>query len=367
MLRILQVIEGLYAGGMESMLMNYFRNFDRDKIVFDFLIYSPKAHFDDEVEKLGGKIYRITPRRQNPLKNYYELLRFFQTHKEYQIVQVHQGINYFAPQIVCKLEKVRHVISHTHGMNPQLVQKQGFLFKWLTQPLIKNLSTDYIACSDGAAHQIFHSSISEGGKYRLMKNAIDIDKFAYDPIIRTQKRKELGIENCHVIGHVGNFTYPKNHPFIIKIFSKIAAIDSNAILLLAGEGCDKQKIEKMVNDLNIEDRVKFLGNRSDVNELLQAFDIFFFPSHYEGLPVSLVEAQASGIRCIVSTTITREVEVTKNIKYLSLNDDEACWVDALMQFNYSREDTRKDILNAGFDIKHEAKQMTEYYYQLDSI
>lgn len=364
MIRVLQVLEGLYAGGMESMLMNYFRNFNTKEIVYDFLIFSPRAHFDNEVEELGGKIFRLTPRRKNPLKNYYELWRFFKNHTEYQIVQIHQGVTYFAPHIFCKLAGVKHVISHTHGMNPTWVKRQGPFFELVTQKMIKNLANNYIACSNDAARQIFPRSISETNSYILMSNAISIKQFHFDEDLRGKKRRELGVENMHVIGHVGNFTYPKNHPFIIKVFKKITEIDSSAILLLAGDGVDKNNIIAMVKDLCLQDKVKFLGNRSDIHELLQAFDQFFFPSHYEGLPVSLIEAQATGLHCVVSDTITREVEVTPNIKYISLNDNLQLWVSSLCHFDYNRKDESTCITKAGYNIEIEVKKMVSFYNSL---
>ena len=366
MLRVLQIIEGLYAGGMESMLMNYFRNFKSDEIVYDFLIFSPKAHFDNEVEALGGRIFRLTPRRRNPLKNYYELWCFFKKHPEYQIVQIHQGVTYFAPHIFCNLAHVRHIISHTHGMNPNWIKRQGPFFGLVTQRLIKNLANEYIACSKSAAHQIFPSSISDCGGYILMNNAIDIKRFRYNETKRINKRKELGVDQFHVIGHVGNFTYPKNHPFLIKVFKEVVKRDDSAMLLLVGEGIGKQNIIDLVDELGLKEKVKFLGNRSDVDELLLVFDLFFFPSYYEGLPVSLIAAQATGIHCVVSDTITREVEVTPNVKYLSLNEKIDTWVDSLLDFNYLRYDEGQRITAAGYNIECEVEKITQFYKSLDN-
>ena len=329
------------------------------------MVFSPRAHFDDEVEKLGGKIFRLTPRRKSPLKNYYELWRFFREHPEYQIVQIHQGVTYFAPHIFSRMAGVKHIISHTHGMNPSWVKRQGPFFELITQRLIKNLANEYIACSNGAAHQIFPKSISEESRYILMNNAIDISKFRYDDAIRISKRKSLGVDNLHVIGHVGNFTFPKNHPFIIEVFKEIANLDNKAILLLVGEGADKNNIIAMVRNYGLQDKVKFLGERRDVHELLLAFDQFFFPSHYEGLPVSLIEAQATGLHCVVSDTITKEVEVTSNIKYLSLEDNIHTWVDCLCDFNYFRKSETESITRSGYNIEREAQKIESYYNELN--
>ncbi len=364
MIRVLQVIEGLNAGGMEAMLMNYYRKFDKNMIQFDFLVYTPRAHFDDEVEKLGGKIYRITPRRKNPIKNYRELDEFFKKHPEYQIVQVHQGVTYFAPLVFARKNHVKHIIAHTHGMNPSWIKRQGPLFYWFTRPMIARNANHYIACSDGAAKQIFTNKIFKHKVYKVMRNAIEVSKYRFNEKIRRDKRKELGLEGKLVIGHVGNFTYPKNHPFIIDVFSKVIELNKNSILVLVGDGVDRQKIYNRVIELDLQDRVKFMGNRKDVNELLQAFDVFFFPSHYEGLPVSLIEAQASGLRCVVSNTITKEVQITGLIEYISLDESVEMWSKALLNNEYTREDHEEEITNAGYNIDAEVEVMVKYYNEL---
>ena len=364
MIRVLQVIEGLNAGGMESMLMNYYRKFDKESIQYDFLVYSPKAHFDDEVEALGGKIYRITPRRKNPIKNYFELNKFFKIHTEYQIVQVHQGVTYFAPLVFARKNHVKHIIAHTHGMNPSWVKRQGSLFDWFTRPMIEKNANHYIACSNGAAKQIFTDNIYKQKNYQVMRNAIEISEYKYNEKTRIEKRKELGLERKYVIGHVGNFTYPKNHPFIIEVFSKVIEQNRNSVLVLVGDGVGRKKIHDQVIEYGLQDSVKFLGNRKDVNELLQAFDVFFFPSHYEGLPVSLVEAQASGLRCVVSDTITKEVQITELIEYVSLEVSPEVWSRALLKNEYTREDHEKEITEAGYNIDAEVKKMVKYYFEL---
>ena len=367
MLRILQVIEGLYAGGMESMLMNYYRNIDKD-IKFDFLVYSPKAYFDDEVNALGGRIYRITPRRKNPIKNYLELYKFFKEHTEYQIVQIHQGVTYFAPLLIAHWVGVKHIIAHTHGMNPRWIKRQGPFFKLITRPIITRFATDFIACSQGAAYQIFGEHIASDNKYVLMKNAIDIDKFKFNKQTRSAVRLKLGINENFVIGHVGNFTYPKNHVFIIKVFEEVLLMNKKAILLLVGDGIDKIKIMSYVKKKHLDDKVYFLGNRSDVNELLQAMDVFFFPSIYEGLPVALVEAQASGLKCVVSDTITKEVQLTPNIKYMSLEEDIYNWAAEIITSSIEeREKQNKYIVKNGYCIKTEAQKISSYYKKLNRI
>lgn len=361
MIRVLQVIEGLNAGGMESMLMNYYRKFDKNKIQFDFLVYSPRAHFDDEVELNGGKIYRITPRRKNPFKNYYELNSFFKKHKEYQIVQIHQGVTYFAPLVFAKLNHVKHIIAHTHGMNPSWIKKQGPFFRWFTQPMIEYHANHFIACSTQAAEQIFTKRVNTQNNYKLMRNAIEVKRFTFNELKRSKMRKELGLDGKFVVGHVGNFTYPKNHSFIIEVFVNVLKRNNNSVLVLVGDGIDRNKIYKKVCEYGLNDNVLFLGNRKDVHDVLQTFDVFLFPSHYEGLPVSLIEAQASGLKCVVSDTITKEVKITELVKYMSLNDSPENWAKNILDNTSFREDHIEEITLAGYNIDVEVLKMVNYY------
>lgn len=362
MIRVLHILGGLHAGGMESMIMNYYRYLNREKIQFDFLVFSDRSFFDDEVEKLGGRIYRITPRRKNFIKNYIELDNFFKEHKEYKIVHIHQGINYFTPLIKAKKYGVKNRIVHSHGMDPRLIKKQGKLFDIYTVPKIMNLGTNFIACSNNAAKQLFSKSAYESKIYKIMANAIDTNKYSKDNIKRKITRERLNIENKFVIGHVGNFTYPKNHEFIIDVYSEIFKKNKNSILLLVGIGSKMEDIKTKVKNLGLTQNVIFLGNRRDVDEILNAMDCFVYPSHYEGLPLALIEAQACGVKCYVSSTITEEVKVSDRFRYIELESGAQEWANIILNDDLLKNESYKiRIRECGFDIDYESMKMQQYY------
>jgi glycosyltransferase involved in cell wall biosynthesis len=363
MLRVLHVLEGLHAGGMQSMIMNYFRSIDRKKIQFDFLLFSDKSFFDNEVLEMGGKIFRLTARRKNFIKNRIELDEFFRKHTEYKIVHIHQGINYFIPLEKAKKYKTKVRIVHSHGMDPKLIKKQGIFYKIYTQKKIENLATDYLACSHTAAMQMFTSKIIDGNKYYLLRNAIDLEKFVYSRDFDLFYRKEFNLEDKYIIGHIGNFTYPKNHIFLLKIFNSISKMKDNAVLVLIGDGPEKEKIEKIISDFHLDGKVIMLGTRKDVNKLLSVFDCFVFPSIYEGLPVVLIEAQASRLSCFVSSSITNEVSVSNSIYFLDLNDNPDYWASKII--DNSKEKSLNSLnLNHGYDVGVESKLLEKYYYRL---
>lgn len=366
MIRVLHVLGGLHAGGMESMIMNYYRNIDRRRIQFDFLVFSEKSFFDDEVLSLGGKIFRITPRRKNPIKNYKELDIFFRENTTYKIIHVHQGINYFAPLVKAFKYKVPVRIVHSHGMNPNLIRKQGVLFDLFTKPYINKLGTHFISCSEHAAQQIFTQTCIEKKHYTLLHNAIDTDKFYSNFEVKKEMRKKMNLEDKFVIGHVGNFTYPKNHKFIVDVFYQIHKKMKEARLVLVGDGPEINQIKQQVKNYGLSDEVIFLGVRADVQDIIKTFDRFIFPSHYEGLPVTLIEAQACGVRCYISSNITQEVKITDLIEYIEISKSAEDWADKILTKGifFQPKDLKKIIEENGYSVKIQAKWLESYYEKI---
>jgi glycosyltransferase involved in cell wall biosynthesis len=365
-IRVLHILEGLHAGGMESMIMNYFRNIDLSKVIFDFLIFSEKSFYDDEVENLGGKIFRITPRRKNPLKNYMELDKFFKENTEYKIIHIHQGINYFAPLKMAKKYKVPFRIVHSHGMDPTLIKRQWLFYNFYTLPTIRKLGTHFFACSNQAAKQLFDKSIYNENRFNVFPNSINAGDFTFDINKRVQIREKLKLNNFFVIGHVGNFSRVKNHDFILEVFKDVYKKNKNARLLLVGGGTLEDEIKKKVNDMNLDHAIKFMGIRNDVQNLMQIMDVLLFPSLYEGLPVTLIEAQAAGLNCIVSDTITRETEITDHIQYISLNKPSSYWANIVLNSSLleNRNKSLNSIVSAGFDINTAVIQLENIYLNL---
>lgn len=361
-IRILIVNYKMQCAGIESFIMNMYRAIDKDVIQFDFLVHYKKEQFyDEEILNMGGNIYRLTVREDNNfLKYFIDLKKFFKIHNEYKIVHGHMesfGIFYL---YAAKLAGIQIRIAHSHIAEKNKGLKgtiKGFLNRYY-----KKYATDLFACSDAAGKFMFGSDI----QYKVFNNAIDSHKFKYDKTVRDLCRKELGFnEEQFVIGHIGRFNTQKNHSFLIDIFSEINRIHDNSILLLIGEGDLKSSIKDKVKQRGLEEKVFFLGVRKDVQWLYQAMDVFVMPSLFEGLPVAGIEAQASGLKCIFSSEVTRQTSITSNVEYISLNESPKYWAIEIVKWynSYLRCDMSKEIIDAGYDIYNQAKVLQDYYLE----
>lgn len=360
--RVLHVVAGMNSGGMESMIMNYYRNIDRSKIQFDFLIFTKgKAFYEEEITSLGGKIYKITSRRENPFRNYYEVKQFFRNSK-YNIVHFHQGITYFYPLKMAKKYGVKHRIIHNHGINDKHRKYLKIYNELYAKKKICSLGTNYFSCSSKVLNHLFTKAIIENNKYNIINNSIDTDRFKYSEEDRIKIRNELGINNkCIVYCHVGTFTYPKNHEFLINVFKNINSKDKHTKLLLVGDGTLKEKIRQLVRENNLSDSVIFLGRREDVNKIMSASDIMLFPSLFEGLPLTLVEAQANGLITYISDNITKEVDVVDLIKRKSIYSVEK-WNDCTAIANAGDRIKYNEIIEESkYNIKISAKDIEKIY------
>ena len=364
-IRVAQIMGKWLGGGVEAVVMNYYRNIDRNKVQFDFICdedskYIPK----EEIEKLGGKIILIPP-YQKPFKYHKELKRVLKEGK-YKIVHSHISTMSFFSLWAAKSAKVPIRIAHAHSTTNKQEKKKN-LMKQVLRPFSKVFANRYFCCSELAGRWLFGNKTYDQGKVYLLNNAIDVDKFKYDEKIRKEKRKELNIkDNQLVIGHIGRFVQQKNHEFLIDIFNEIYKQNKNTVLLLAGDGPLKGTIQNKVKELGLEKSVKFLGQRNDANELYQAMDAFVLPSLYEGLPVVGVEAQAAGLPCFFSTDMTKETKVLQTTKFISLTHTPQYWTkEILKQLNsYTRIDPEKEITKNNFNIQVEATKLEEQYSKL---
>ena len=293
-IRIAQIVGKWIGGGVEAVVMNYYRHLDHSKIQFDFICDDDSTNIPyDEIEKLGGKVILIPP-YQKVFKYQRELRRVLRDGK-YKIVHSHINTLSVFPLYAAKKVGVPVRIAHSHSTTNKKEWKKNLL-KQVLRPFSKKYATNYMCCSELAGRWLFGDKAYDEGKVYLLNNAIDLDKFKYDKKIKDKKRKELGIkEDTIVIGHIGRFVAQKNHTFLIDIFNQFHKKEKNSILLLAGQGPLQEEIKNKVRELGLDDSVRFLGQRNDANELYQVFDVFLLPSLYEGLPVVGVEAQASGL------------------------------------------------------------------------
>lgn len=303
-IRIAQIVGKWIGGGVEAVVMNYYRHLDHSKIQFDFICDDDSTNIPyDEIEKLGGKVILIPP-YQKVFKYQRELRRVLRDGK-YKIVHSHINTLSVFPLYAAKKVGVPVRIAHSHSTTNKKEWKKNLL-KQVLRPFSKKYATNYMCCSELAGRWLFGDKAYDEGKVYLLNNAIDLDKFKYDKKIKDKKRKELGIkEDTIVIGHIGRFVAQKNHTFLIDIFNQFHKKEKNSILLLAGQGPLQEEIKNKVRELGLDDSVRFLGQRNDANELYQVFDVFLLPSLYEGLPVVGVEAQASGLLCFLSDDMTK--------------------------------------------------------------
>ena len=356
-IRVLQVISGMNQGGIENFIMNIYRNIDRDKIQFDFLVHhKDKGFFDDEIRKLGGNIYYCSIMDD---KNIFKYIRdvnlFFKKHKEYKIVHGHLASLGFLYLAIAKHNNVPIRIAHSHGTShtPDLKGYiKGLLFKFFKYP-----ANYYCTCSTEAGKYMFGNE-----QYKVIPNAVNLEKFLYNEKTRNSVRTELNISNKFVVLNVGRLNLQKNHSFILQIYKHILEKKPNSMLLLVGDGERKEEIKKEINKLGLKNSVCMLGIRDDVERIYCASDVFLMPSLFEGLPVTGVEAQASGIKCFFSDVITREVEVTKNAYFLSLNESAKNWAKVILDKaeDYERK-YDSTILNTDFNIEILSKKILEFY------
>lgn len=357
MVRVLHVVTHMNRGGLETMIMNYYRHMDRSRVQFDFLVHrQQKADYDDEILSLGGRIYRLQP--LNPLSGSYRrsLDAFFAEHKEYRIVHSHLDCMAGFPLKYAKKYGAPVRIAHSH--NSDQPKDAKYLLKLFYKQQITRQATALFACGKKAGRWMFGTAA-----FQVLNNAIDAAAYKYDASVARQVRRELGIsETALVVGHVGRFCHQKNHSFLIRIFAQVLRRRPDAVLLLVGEGELRPDIEAQIRQLGIGGSVIFAGLRADVNELLQAMDVFVFPSLYEGLPVSMIEAQTAGLPCLISDRIPPDCRVTDLVRQLSLEDGPEIWADAVVSVSgYRQEGTAELICKAGFDIRENALRLQEFY------
>ncbi|MEV5037243.1 glycosyltransferase family 1 protein [Peribacillus frigoritolerans] len=364
-IRVLHVVRKMDFGGVQSMLMNYYRNINRELVQFDFLVQGNEpGFFDNEITSLGGKIYQVTPMKENLLK-YHRDVKSILRKTNYKIVQAHQNFANIHSLTQAHWSKIEVIISHSHNAFPERsVFKQ--IIKKFIQYRINKISTYKFACSKKAGEWLYGREQLENGKVKIINNGIVSEEFKYNQEISNKIRKDLNITGKFVIGHIGNFSSQKNHNFLIDIFNDVYKEKKEAKLVLVGIGELEQIVKEKVIKLGLEKQVLFLGKRSDVSSLMQAFDILVFPSLYEGLPVVLVEAQASGMKCIISKDITDEVKITDLIESISLNEPSNYWAKNVVNYSYGfeRNDTSKLIEDNGYDIKVEAKRLENLYLEM---
>ena len=364
-IRVAQIIGKWVGGGVEAVVMNYYRNIDKSKIQFDFICDDDSTNIPyDEIEALGGKVILIPP-YQNVFK-YQKKLKRVLKEGNYQIVHSHINTLSVFSLFAAKCAKVPVRIAHSHSTTNKKEWKKNLL-KILLRPFVKLFATDYMACTEHAGRWMFGNKKFDKGNVYLLNNAIDLEKFKYNKNIRKRIREELRIPNdTYVIGHIGRFVEQKNHRFLLDIFNHYQKSNDNCILLLIGQGPLVHEMKEIVKKYNIENKVLFLGQKENVNDYYNSFDLFLFPSLYEGLGMVMVEAQVNGLICLASSEVPKNAAVLNAVKFNDLNDSINNWCNIIENFNtkYNRNILDESFCKAGYSITIEASKLLDKYLEL---
>ncbi|MDR1671459.1 MAG: glycosyltransferase [Alistipes sp.] len=360
-LRVLMVFTILNRGGAETMVMNYFRKMDCRKVVFDFMVFRPqRGAYDDEVQRLGGRIFRLPPLKPGGVAKHRRAVReFFAMHPEYEAVHGHcSELGYFVYR-EARRQGLKFIAAHAHN------KPRGWDLKTPAREVLKRLMrrhlTEFFTCSADSAKWLFGQRLAE--RARFLPNAIDSGAFAHDPAAGEAVKRREGWSDRFVVGHVGRFSHQKNHMFLIRVFERVMSHDSSALLVLAGSGGEmEERVRKMVERKKLSENVAFAGSRTDIPDLLGAMDVFLFPSRFEGLSVAMLEAQAAGLRIVNSTLLSQQGVVIPELVTSLAGWNANEWAARVLESRGApRGDHREEIIAAGFDINNNAQWLQELY------
>lgn len=361
-IRVCQIMGNMNGGGVESVVLNYYRHINRDLVQFDFVVTESSTNVpQQEIEPLGGKIYTV-PSYKNIFKFSKALSDLFLTHPEWKIVHSHMNALSVFPLREAKRAQVPVRIAHSHSTSGRQEPLKN-LIKRALKGQANRFPTHKFACGECAGKWLFGND----AEFEIVFNAINLDHFAYSEDDRKAVRHKLGIsDSSFVIGHIGRFVAQKNHVFLISIFEKVVKHFENAVLILVGSGENMDKIQNLVDERNLNKNVLFLGQIDYPEKIYQAFDIFVLPSLYEGLAMVCIEAQMSGLQCLISSEVTREVELTGNCVFLPI-DNVDCWVEKIDGARRRPKRNRSDMdLTAfsNYEIQNQASHLQARYISL---
>ncbi len=364
MKRVLCILSSMNAGGAETFLMKIYRAIDREKYQMDFCLNSKDNYYGKEIKSYGGKIFYIPEKSKSLTEFKRGLTKIIKENNYKYVLRIGANAMSFMDLKVAKkagaeVLAVRSSNSSSGGGIKNAVAH--FIGRLLYEKYI-NVK---IAPSTEAAEFTFGKNSVKKGRAHLLHNAIDIDKYLFNQAARESVREELDISDKLVVGHIGRFAPQKNHEFLLDIFGEISKREKNAVLLLVGTGELQEKIKKKAHDMEIADKVMFLGVRSDIPKILSAMDIFLFPSFFEGMPNTVIEAQGSGLSCIIADTITKEADITGLVEYMPLSADKEAWakkcIDTMKSIG-ERRNTKEDFVREKYDIKSGAEEFVRLIF-----
>lgn len=358
MKRLLCITASMNAGGAETFLMKIYRMIDKEKYQMDFCVVAKENYYAKEIETMGGKIYFIPLKSKHPIASFTTIRKIVKDNNYDYVMRVNEHSLSTIDLIAAKCGGAKRVIMRSS--NASSSSKRNILLHKMFKGLSKYIPDIKLAPSTEAAEYTFGKNCIQNGKAFILKNGLDLEKFRFDENIRKEYRKILNLDGKLVIGHIGRFNTQKNHDFLIEIFSEIRKKREDAMLLLVGEGTLQDDIRRKVKSMGLDEDVKFLGVRKDIPSLLCAMDFFLFPSFYEGMPNTVIEAQTNGLPCMISENITKEAAITKCVKFISLDKLSSEWAEKAVDFFESFESNREDIADEmkenGYDI-HEISEL----------
>lgn len=359
-IRVLHIVGVMHPGGMENFIMNLYRNIDREKVQFDVVVHGRKENdYVEQIEKMGGIVYVLPRLTSKPIQNLKQLYCIVKE-KKYPIVVRHTANALIAPQLLAARLAGAKTICHSHNeTDPQKkVHRIGRFF-------MRFATVKRLACSVKAGKWMFGRL-----DYEVIHNAIDIEKYAYQTEKAQKIIDEFHLDNKHVYGHIANFIASKNHMYLLSVYAEILKRDPNAVCFCLGEGNLRPQIEQEIERLGIGDRVILTGIRHDVENFMSCFDVLIFPSIFEGLPLTLIEAQAAGLKCLISDTITKDVVVTQGlVDFESIEDAPEVWAKRAIAFAEEKEKCNRIcqyelIAEHGYDVKTLSKWYEQFFAEL---
>ena len=363
MKRVLCLVSSMNAGGAETFLMKIYRSLDKEKYQMDFCVnVKEKCFYDDEINKMGGKIYYIPPKSAS-LSEFQNLLYNLIYEKKYDyVLRIASSAYSFLDIKIAKDAGARHCIVRAANAGSSGGVK-GYSAHLLGRMKYQKYIDTMIAPSDLAAEYTFGKRAYESGKVNILHNAVDLNIFKYDLSDRTRIRNEFGIhDDVFLLGHVGRLNHQKNHGFLLDVFADVLKRKPNSLLMLVGKGELENNIKQKAEELGISDKIIFTGVRSDVPALLSAMDMFVFPSLYEGMPNTVIEAQATGLPCVISDTITKEADITELVKYLPIENPKI-WADYICSCELTaRKDTKQNFIDNKYDIDSSANEFVRLVF-----
>lgn len=360
----MQVVGKMNAGGVKAVVMEYYRHIDRNKIQFDFIVDEDSKDIAwEEIESLGGRVF-VVPRYERIFSYIKELYLLFRKEK---VDIVHCRINTLNVFPLMAAWAARVPVRIAENLTTSHPDEKKTILKKLLRPFQALFATNCMACSKHCAEWMYGKNYKK--KVEIVPTAYDTKKYAYQYERREAVREALGIRGKTVFGNIGRMTFQKNQLFLLDIFSEIKKKNKNAVLLLIGDGELRPLIEKKIEALKLENEVILTGTKSEVADYYQAMDCFLFPSKYEGLGIVVVQAQNSGLPCVVSTEVPSEANITGQVKYLKLSDNKNVWAQkALEEVEFSkREDQTEKLNKAGYDIVEASRKLSDFYLNLKSL